>query len=399
MKTRIISFSLLLLAISGVNAQEAGPWTAKWSNGYKIENSDLGIKMKFGGRMMWDNVFFFQDDSLEARYGAFTSGTEFRRLRFFNSGQIYGNVKYKVQLDFAGGKVSFKDAYIDLTGMPFGTLRIGHFKEPIRLEALTSSKYITFLERALPIDLLPERNTGLMVYHDFAGDRISWQGGIFRRSDAAGNDQTAGNGFALTTRISGLPLWQEENQRLLHLGVAASYRSPESATYEAEFRPETHLGNKYVSTGIIAGVKNTFMYNAEAAFVTGPFSIQAEYMNVSVSTTGASPTNYTFSSYYTQISYFLTGESRVYKGSLEGFDRVKPAKNFGKGPGAWEAALRLSSVDLNSADIAGGRMTNITAGINWYLNPASRIMANYVIARVKDTGNAGILQFRAQIDF
>ena len=61
-------------------------------------------------------------------------------------------------------------------------LRVGHFKEPLRLEALTSSKYITFMERALPIALSPERNTGAM-YHTTFGEKISLQTGVFREGE------------------------------------------------------------------------------------------------------------------------------------------------------------------------------------------------------------------------
>ena len=78
------------------------------------------------------------------------TGTEFRRVRVFNSGKLYGNVKYKLQLDFAGGEIAFKDVWMELGELPIdGKLRVGYFKEPLRLEVLTSSKYISFMERGL----------------------------------------------------------------------------------------------------------------------------------------------------------------------------------------------------------------------------------------------------------
>ncbi len=57
------------------------------------------------------------------------------------------------QYDFAGGDADFKDVYVGLKKLPgVGTLKVGHFKEAFGLEELTSSKYITFIERSLPTE-------------------------------------------------------------------------------------------------------------------------------------------------------------------------------------------------------------------------------------------------------
>ena len=105
-------------------------------------------EVKFGGRIMYDMAAWGAE---EFNY----TGTEFRRVRLYSSGEMYGAVKYKLQLDFSEGKISFKDVWIELNKLPLnGNIRVGHFKEPLRLEALTSSKYITFMERGLPIAML-----------------------------------------------------------------------------------------------------------------------------------------------------------------------------------------------------------------------------------------------------
>ena len=62
-------------------------------NGYKLSSSDGIHSLKFGGRIMTDYAIW-DNDSVTF------SGTEFRRIRFFNSGKVYDNVKYKLQLDF-----------------------------------------------------------------------------------------------------------------------------------------------------------------------------------------------------------------------------------------------------------------------------------------------------------
>ncbi|NNC95553.1 MAG: hypothetical protein HKN92_08320 [Chitinophagales bacterium] len=399
MKTSLV-LSFFILSITWTSAQNENNFTFKWDNGFKLTSADQNFKLKFGGRIMWDNAFFFQDSDMESVFGETKNGSEFRRARFFNSGQIYGKVKYKLQLDFAGGGVSFKDVFIELVDLPIGHLRMGHFKEPFRLEALTSSKYMTFMERGFPIDIFPERNTGIMIRNDHLDKRLSWQLGVFRRSNGAGNDVAADDGVNLTARVTGLPLMHdtEDKTQVLHLGAAISFRNPESETYDVESRPESHLAPKYIATGDIAGVENILVFGTEVAFVHNSFSAAGEFVQSSVNTMGSS--DYNFSSFYVEISYFLTGESKVYKGSYSGFDRVKPAKNFGQGgAGAWELGLRFSSSDLNSGDINGGKLSDLTVGVNWYLNPASRMMFNYILASLNDVGNTSIAQMRVQVDF
>ncbi len=402
-------FVILFFTFLFANSQEEkkeNPFSFKWDNGFKLESADKSFKVKFGGRIMVDHGFFSQDSDLDVNHGELTikNGTEFRRARFFTSGTIYNNVEFKLQLDFSGGVTTFKDAYIGIKGIPVvGNLRVGHVKEPFRLEALTSSKYITFLERALPIDATQERNNGILLFNEFLNKKLGLQAGLFRNSDKFGNDKSANDDYAFTTRATTLAYDNKEKKQYLHLGAGFSYRKTDTREFSYSSRPEAHLGEKYISTGTIEDVDNIKLINFETAFVTGPFAIQGEYLTTNVKTGNISPVDtYKFSSYYGQISYFLTGEHKKLKGSYAGFNRVKPIQNFdGKknGIGAWEVALRYSNSDLNSEDIFGGEQTDITLGLNWYLNPVTRVMLNNVFVDVKDKGKANVFEIRFQIDF
>src|SRR5690606_16204002 len=89
-----------------------------------------------------------------------------------------------------------------------------------------------------------------------------------------------------------------------------------------------------------------------------------------------------FDGYYAQLGYFLTGETRPYRNASGIFDRVKPRRNFGwkedSGWGAWEVTARYSEIDLNDGGIRGGEQADFTLGLNWYLNPNTRIVWNYI---------------------
>ena len=126
---------------------------------------------------------------------------------------------------------------------------------------------------------------------------------------------------------------------------------------------------------------------------------QSEYIHNVVHQPNGGKLN--FGSFYIEGSHFPTGEHRIYRNSLASFDRVKPFHNLGNqnGWGAWEIALRYSQLDLNDQLINGGKLRDLTVGLNWYLNPTTRMMWNYVLADRVELGVAHLFQTRFQVDF
>ena len=376
----------------------------KWDNGMRIENPEKGYKIKFGGRIMLDGLSVSpEENGVIDTIISSGSGVEFRRLRLFTAGQIYDNIRYKLQFDFAGGAGVLKDAYIMITKIPIiGNLQFGHFKEPIGLELLTSSKHIDFMERSLTNPLTPERNTGAMAFNQFGNKRLSWALGYFLPSDNFGSYE--GGKFHLTGRIAGLPVYKTTDKyHVLHLGMSLTHQYQNNSNYKLKSRPESHL-TPIVVVAEIDYAKAVNQVGAEVSWVYGPVSIQGEYIHANALTSYKSTLQnccYVFIAYYGYATLFVTGEHRNYKSSISAFDRVKPKKNFGKdgGAGAWEIAFRYSEIDLDDTDIHGGNLANISVGVNWYLNPSTRLMFNYVLANVEGSGNINILQMRAQVDF
>lgn len=388
--------------------KKENPFNIKWDNGFKVDSKDKNFKLKFGGRIHLDHAYFSQNEDLDAAFGELESkdGTEFRRLRFFFSGVLYKTVEFKLQMDYAGGAARLKDAYIGVKNIPvIGRIRVGHMKEPLRFDALTSSKYITFMERAIPSDLANERNNGILLMNDFFDDKLSIQTGVFRNADGFGNDKEAARDVAWTSRITTLAINNTEKEQLLHFGFSYSYRKPDKDKYKISVRPKSHLAKKYISTGNLEGVETVNIINFETAFTSGPFTFQAEYLGSSLKQDLPDfSETYNFNNYYGQMSYFLTGEHRPYKNSYATFGRLKPKKIFmNGGSGAWELALRYTHTNLNSKNINGGEQSDITFGTNWYLNSATRIMFNYVWTDIDKedvgSGNLNILEVRFQIDF
>jgi phosphate-selective porin OprO/OprP len=266
-----------------------------------------------------------------------------------------------------------------------GTLRVGHFKEFASLEELTSDNDTMFIERALPNLFAPSRNVGVGLTNAFLDKRMTASLGAFRNT----NDQGVGGGddnWAVTARVTGLPYYysvkteRADKLQLVHVGAWTTYRETDgSLRFRA--RPENHLAPRYLDTfGMIGTADSQTEFGVELASIYGPFTAQAEYMFDSIDRDGADSAM--MQGAYLQAGYILTGEHRTYKNQQGVLDKVTPAKNFqisgdGGGAGAWELAMRWSWLDFDDENVTGGSQNDLTAGVNWYLNPNMRISFNY----------------------
>jgi phosphate-selective porin OprO/OprP len=337
------------------------------------------------------------------------NGVEFRRARIYLSGTLWNDYVFKAQYDFAGGDADFKDAYLGMKKIPvLGTLLVGQMHEPFSLEELTSSNYNPFMERSIAtVAFAPSRKSGIRASNAVLNKRMTWAVGAFygdTDNDGDSNFDDIKN-FDFTARVTGLPIYRDDGEKLLHLGLGYSYqmRDEGKTTIRYRSRPESHLTDVRLVDTKSFDVDNASLLNPEAAFIWGPFSLQGEYFYSSVKSDEGDDPN--FQGAYLLGSWFITGEHRAYSTSSGKFSRVKPKSNFREGgPGAWELAARWSWLDLKDSNIEGGEENNFTLGLNWYLNPNYRFMLNYIYADVKDRekaldGKANIYQARFQVDF
>jgi len=383
-----------------------GDFKVYWKDGLRIDMPSQDVELKIGGRIMNDWGFFSGDSDIEDEVGDLEDGAEFRRARLYISGTILKDYLFKAQYDFAGGDADFKDVYLGVQNVPYaGTLLVGHHKEPFSLEESTSSKYTTFMERALPNAFAPGRNTGFKFSNALGekkAERLTYAAGIYREVDDTGDSDAEGS-WGVTGRITGLPYYADKGRQLLHLGTGYSYRQyDEEDALRYRERPESHLLPRFVDTGSL-DAEAANLLNFEAATVLGPFSLQGEYAWSFVDSRSGSDNS--FQGGYVEASYFLTGEHRPYSTSSGAFSRVKPKQHFlgkDKGPGAWQVAARYSYLDLTDDEVEGGELENITLGLNWHLTSTIRVMFNYILMDLdlEDTdGTAQAFQSRFQIDF
>lgn len=388
---RVALAAMLLAAGSARAGVEVG-----WNGSTRVWDHEKGYAIRFGGRIMNDWVFNSPDDSLGAAVPGITDGTRFRRVRLFSSGIIQHNVVYKVQFDFAGGDADFKDVYVGVRGVPLlGTVTVGHQYEPMGLETLTSSKVISLLERASVSHLMPERQTGIRFTRRGRDDRFTAAGGVFRTANSYGDAK--GNDYAFTGRVVVAPVNEDHGRNLVHLGVSASYRqTDDDSVFSAHARPENPIVPTFLETGDIRSPHHVIV-GVEAAVNRGSVSVQGEAAVTRISAPALDDPKLT--AWYVQGSWILTGEHRGYhKGTMGG---VRPREAFdGRGgAGAWELVARYSTLDFNDGPLQKGRYAVITAGVNWYLNPVTRVMIDFAGTDLDGVGTLNTVMTRFQVAF
>ncbi len=358
------------------------------------------------------------------------SKAEIRKAYLGVRGKINEKFKYNFLVDFSKNEVVFKNANVTYKANKSNKLVIGFQKPAFGLEHTTSSNNIQFMERSLTDVFAPDRNLGLSW--SYYNDYITTQFGAYLPNvvnvdtDDEGlvnDDDTLRTNDAntYTARVVGIPV--NKSNQLLHLGASAmyvDYHDKDNLSYNS--RPESHLSSKLVKSQKIGDPSQAINYGVEAAYQQSGFLLQSEYIASSVDgLRGKYPDKteergtYNYSAWYFSTSYMLTGEAHSYKASKGTFGRVVPDEPFSKdGWGAFELTLRYSSIDLdygenykNEAQL-GGKMNDITLGLNWYLEKNMRVMFNFInydahsyedSTDYVESQNGNIIQTRLQIEF
>jgi phosphate-selective porin OprO/OprP len=350
-----------------------------WKNGLKFESPDKNFSFGIDGRVHFEAEFNDTEKDLEnskvyvtpgnagtaTTIGGQTDDFEIRRARINLNGKAYQHFEFVSQFDFAGGGnggngTQMKDVYVGAYSLGdwVPDIRAGQFYEPFGLDEMTSDNDFPMIEFAAPSNTFtPGRSVGFMFRKQMKDEgkveRVTGALGVFRPDSGDNGVGVKGTGgYAFTGRLTGLPWY--DNGDLLHVGVAASLRSfaavpttggataTPTVTYSSN--PEAHLLSTMISTGAIPADGETKL-DGEAAFIDGAWAVSGEYMIDKVNTANTTTINDpTFSGYYAQVAYTLTGERRAWKGADAVFGSIAPNKNafVNGGMGAWEVALRWS---------------------------------------------------------
>ena len=407
-----LAMAVTAQAFAGTVTTDGADIVVKTKGGLEVATTDKEFSFKLGGRIQADYSRF--DDFYTVNGKAADAGY-FRRAYLELGGVLYTDWAYQIAYDFShnsGGDNRTEDGYFDEASLAYNgfkpvSIKVGRFDPEFGLEKATSSKWVTAPERNAAYDLVDwtnSHNGGLGIQASGnAGDSLYGSFGVFAK-DATNADKDGDSTKQFNLRAVFAPMHDTGN--VLHFGVNLAQRDLSDTSFDGRIR--SRLGMRGVSTDggqdagtngnrlTLGGANNTpaGAYDTdramalEAAFATGPFSVQGEYIKRKVEADDDTRQDIKADGYYAQVAYTITGEARGYK--LGKFDAIKPSN---KQIGAWEVFYRYDHLSVDDDNGAFANVSDIEAkvhnlGLNWYANEAIKLSGTYVKAKVDNAQNA-----------
>jgi phosphate-selective porin OprO/OprP len=355
----------------------SAPFTAGWKDGFTLQTDTGDFRLQLGLLLQADERVAVGD-----RQNNVTDSFLFRRIRPILQGRVARFFDFYFNPDFAGAIVNIRDAYVDTRFSQAFRVRVGKAKEPFGMERLHSASHLTFVERSLPTAVAPDRDVGIQVLGDVAGNVVSYAAGIFNGvADGQTAELDTNDGKDLVGRAVVRPFIRSAGNPLAGLGLAvagSSGKQPIALSSFASSGRQTFFAYDRATTG--EGVRNRispqWFYSYKSFFTFGEY----------IRSTGT-VTKDSVSSTLAHQSWVVAG-SFVVTGEAGGDRGVKPANVFDPGRRAW-GALQLTgryhvlSVDRRAVTLgfaAAGSSRDargFTIGANWFLNPYVKWVLNF----------------------
>ncbi len=348
---------------------------------------------KLHGLAKIDGVVF--TSNYEEEKNEFPSGTNIRSLETSFVGGIGKDLSFTVVLAYEGTQVAINDAFFTYAGLKDTEISLGQIISPFCLENANSGKWLPFLERSLPV-------IALRPCMGIGGRITNWgeHYGLTVASATVPHNQNRDTAVIkhrsdkFTNTIRGYVVPINHDNKVLQFGISGVYADnnpnyrndlPNDDGRRFSTRPEVKARN--TPSLVDSGNRLHIKYYTESAFElsgqNGPLVMGIEYLQASIHRDFAP--NLFFDGWHAQVSYVLTGESRIYKVKTGTYGQIIPKCPYG----AFEVAARYSMVNLNDEDIHGGKENNVTLALNWIVNENLLFLANYINASIDPTQALG----------
>ena len=281
----------------------------------------------------------------------------------------------------------------------WGHIFVGRTKEGFSLNKVMNGYSGWTMERTMMNDVIPILADGVKWLGYLPESGFLWNLGFYNDWFSEGQSFSTYDKQAVA-RLAWLPVASEESGTLAHLGVSLRYGEPEDEQLRLRSRPEAYPAPYFVDTGTFPA-ERTNTVGLEGYYRQGPWLFGTEYILHETHPPQGSES--LFHGGEVVVIWNITGETRGYNTRGGFFKAVSPAQTvFEGGPGAWEAVMRLSYIDLDDDAIQGGKLWRITPMMNWHLSDHARLEFAYgygVLDRFDLEGGTHFFQSRIQLQF
>jgi phosphate-selective porin OprO/OprP len=356
--------------------------------------------LRLGMGFLLDFTTFAQDDESKQQMDM-APDIGVRDFRFVFSGRFKTKRSISWTLgymyDGANDVWRFRQTGINI-GVPelSGNFWVGRQKEGYSMVKVMNGYHPWSMERSTSMDaFVPILADGVKYLGYYAGPRVYISLGWF--TDALSeNESFATSDQQTVVRLGWLPILSEENQELLHVAVMVRDTEPDEGMLQVRSRPENNLSPYFVDTGRFPAdhVRGTGIeaYYRKSSWL---FGTEYNWQDASPVTDGS----VLFHGGDLAVAWLVTGETRGYNAPGAFFKAVSPSRTvFEGGPGAWEAVMRLSYIDLDSGVFHGGKFWRLTPMVNWHMSDNIRLEFVYGYGELDRFGlNGGTQFFQARI--
>lgn len=381
-KLRVLERKSELKEEEAASSAKTNPKITINDKGFTLASADGANSVKLRGLVQLDSRTFFDDG------GITNNSFVLRRARIIAEGTFAKNFAFQLVPEFGGSTTSILDANLSLTLNQAITVKAGKFKVPVGHELLQSDSWTFFNERALPTNLVPNRDLGVQIGGDLLEGSVTYAAGIFGGVSDGGSSSNSDfdNEKDIAARLFITPFKNSDDALFQGLGFGVSgslgrektasaltsgYRTPGQQTF---FRYRTTAVNE----GQIWRVSPHFDYR------NGPFGLIGEYVVSVVNarpTAGGAKAELENKAWQVAAGYVLTGENSSYAG-------VVPKTNFDLTAGTWgafEVAARFENLRVDKAAfplfadpaVSANEASTFGVGLNWYLSKAVRATFDY----------------------
>jgi len=446
-KTLLITSAILSSTI--FSPAKAENVSGEFDSGYfKFTSDDGNFEWKFDGRIMLDTKNISQHEGEDL----ISSNADFRRARFAIKTRFYKDWAGEFDIDFKNNQTKVKDMWVSYDPFPHATIKVGNHKPFFSIAEVTTSRWYPLMETSSISDFSgagrrlgvsfsywdPRYFIGASIFGEetsmndekddlvdnnildailgAAEDGDDWEDAVDDIADdidAWKQASTASERTGYSARALYRPIINADATRFFHIGGSLQSTSPFASDLDyVKVKGEVHdIAFIYQKLKPWKGlhVDEIKATSIELAARFDKFYFQSEYIENDFSFKGENAgVDYDVDGYYAEVSYFILGDGRPYNLTDGEFGPVIP-----NGKSELEFIVRYDTMDANNdatyvdnkgktKDLKSGKLTNLTLGLNWYVNSNVVIRLNHSMVETDentDIANADVNITAARLEF